>query len=38
VTPGLAPNELRRDTWANDPTDDVTAPKQNCSTIPVDFR
>jgi hypothetical protein len=29
MTPGLAPNGLRRDTWPNDPTDGVTEPKQN---------
>jgi hypothetical protein len=29
VTPGLTPTGLRRDTQANDPTDGVTAPKQN---------
>jgi hypothetical protein len=29
VTPGLAPNGLRRDTRPNSPTDGVTAPKQN---------
>jgi hypothetical protein len=29
VTPGLAPNGLRRDTRPNGPTDGVAAPKQN---------
>jgi hypothetical protein len=29
MTPGLAPNGLRRDTRPNGPTDGVTAPKQN---------
>jgi hypothetical protein len=40
MTPGLAPNGLRRDTRPNSPTDGVAAPKQNLnaelfSTIPV---
>jgi hypothetical protein len=29
MTPGLAPNGLRRDTWSNGPKDGVAAPKQN---------
>jgi hypothetical protein len=29
MTPGLAPNGLRRDTRRNGPTDGVAAPKQN---------
>jgi hypothetical protein len=29
VTPGCAPNGLRRDTQPNGPTDGVAAPKQN---------
>jgi hypothetical protein len=29
VTPGLAPNGLRRDTRPNGPIDGVAAPKQN---------
>jgi hypothetical protein len=29
VTPGLAPNGLRRDTRPNGPTDGVAAPKHN---------
>jgi hypothetical protein len=29
MTPGLAPNGLRRDTRLNGPTDGVAAPKQN---------
>jgi hypothetical protein len=38
VTPGPAPNGIRRGTRANDPIDGVKAPKQIVSMIPIDSR